>query len=107
MLMPLRVGVERPARMGRDELERVEAEQDAAAQRVDAADDGRVDQAEPEQPLRRGEHLGARRAGGRDRDARPFEAERLWTKPAERMRRVDERVAVAGGELAVARRAAR
>ena len=47
------LGVERPARLGRDELERVEAEQDAAAQRVDAADDRRVGEAEANQPLGR------------------------------------------------------
>ena len=77
MLMPLRSASNGRQGSGETSCERVEAEQHAAAQRVDAADHRRVDQAEADQPLGRREHLGARRAGGRDRDARPFEAERL------------------------------
>ena len=96
------LGVERPAGIGRDQLQGVEAEQDAAAQGVDAADDRRVGQAEPEHPLGAGEHLGARRAGGRDGDARPFEAERLLDEAGQRMRRVHERVAVARRKAAFA-----
>ena len=92
------LGVERPARLGRDELQGVEAEQDAAAKRVDAADDRRVDQAQAKHPLGAGEHLRARRARRRDRHARTFEIERLAHEGGERMRRVDQRVAVVGGE---------
>ena len=58
--------IERTARLRRHQFQRVEAEQHAAAQRVDAADHGRVDQAQADQPLGRGEHLGARRASGGD-----------------------------------------
>ena len=98
------LGVERPARLGRDQLQGVEAEQHAAAQGVDAADHRRIDEAQAQQPLGRREHLGARRAGGRDGDARPFEAERVVDEVGERVRRVDERVAVVGREARRRRR---
>ena len=95
MLMPSRCASKGRHGRGRNELQGVEAEQDAAAQRVDAADDGRVDQAQAQHPLGGGEHLGARRAGGRDRHARALQVERFVHEVGERMRRVHERVAIA------------
>ena len=53
---------------------------------------------EPDQPLGRGEHLGARRAGGRHRLARAVQAQRLLHEHAERMRRVHRRCASPSGK---------
>ncbi len=89
--MPLRCGVERPARFGRDQLQRVEAEQHAVAQGIDAADHRRVDQAEADHPLGAGEHLGAGRAGGGNGQARSFQRQRGGDEGGQRMRCVDRR----------------
>ena len=66
----------------------MEAEQHAAAQGVDAADHGRVHQPEAQQTLGHREHLGARRAGRRHREARAFEAEHVLHEGTDRMWRV-------------------
>ena len=52
--------IERPAGFGGDEFERVEAEENAAAKRVHAADDGRVSEAQANETFRLGKDLGAR-----------------------------------------------
>ena len=63
------------AGLGREQLQRIEAVQGGEAQGIDAADDGGVDQAGGDHPRGRGEHLGARRAGGGDHHGRPFQIE--------------------------------
>ena len=99
--MPLRATSNGRHGRSRDERQRVEAEQHAAAQRVDAADDRGIGEAESQQPLGVREHFGARGAGGRDRDARPVEREGLGEKCAERMWHVHARAPEVRREPAV------
>ena len=98
--MPSRVDVERPARAAGQQAERVEAVQRGQAQRVDAADDGRIDQAGLQHAPRRGEHLGAGRAGRRDRHGRPFQPEMVAHEVGHRIR------VVRGGVIEVSRQGA-
>ena len=72
---PAPIGAERIAALGRKRLERVEAVQRQQAQAVDAADDRRVAETRGEQARGRGERLGRRRAGGRDRVAQAGQVE--------------------------------
>jgi hypothetical protein len=97
--------VERPARLRRDEFERVEAEQHAAAQRIDAGEDDRVGEAEPDQAFALGEDLRARRARGRHRHARPARADEAVEEQAERVQRVQFGLGERGGKAAVVERA--
>ena len=94
-------GVERAARFGRHQLQRVKAEQHAVAQGVDAADHRRVDQAQADHPFGVGEHLGAGRAGGGNRQARALEFQRGGDEGGQRVRRVDRRAQHVVGEAAV------
>ncbi len=100
----LACGIERTARLRRDELERIETEQHAVAERVDAGEDRGIDDAEPDHALGLGEDLRARRARGRDREARSARAEHGLQKESGRMRRVHYRPAqVCGQAIAVER----
>ena len=96
------VGVERFARLGRHQLQCVEAEQHAAAQGIDAADQRRIDHAGLDQACGLREHLRARRARGGDGDARPAQAADALHEIAERMRGVHDRADQVGGEVRLA-----
>ena len=85
------MGVERPARLARHQLQRVEAVQHAAAQGVHAADQRRIGQPRGDQPVRLREYLRARRTGGRHRHARAARAGERLHERAERMHRVHDR----------------
>ena len=82
----------------RHQLQRVEAEQHAAAQRIDAADERRVGQPGLDQARGLREHLRARRARGRDGHARPAQPGGVLHEIAERMRRVHDRALQVGRE---------
>jgi hypothetical protein len=84
-------GVERPARLGRHQLQRVEAEQHAIAQAIHAADHRRIDQPEADHPLGIGKYLGAGRTGRGNREAWAFQLQRLSDESRQRMRFVDRR----------------
>ncbi len=103
--MPLRAGSNGRHGCERDELERVESEQHAVAERVDAGEDRGVDRAEPDHALGLGEDLRARRARGRDRKARPARAEQRFEEEAERVRRVQYRPAQMFGQALAVERA--
>ena len=78
--------IERPAGRCDEQLQRVEAVQRRQAQRIDAADHGRVDEAGFDHAPRRAEHLGARRTGGRHRHRRPVQPEIRAHEAGERKR---------------------
>jgi hypothetical protein len=85
--------VERPAWLGRDQLECIETEQHAPAQSVDAANHRRVRQSAADQPFGLREYLGAGRTGGGHGDADAGQSERLLHESPGRMRRVRVRAA--------------
>ena len=106
MLMPLRSASNGRHGSGETSCSALKPNRHAAAQRVDAADHRRVDQAEADHPL------GRARTPWRSTSTRvetvtrrPFEPERLLHEAGERVRRVDERAAVVGREARRRRRA--
>lgn len=90
--------VERLAHLRRHHLQRVEAEQHAAAQGVHAADQRRVDHIGLHQPRRLGEHLGAGRTGRGHGHARATQAGGVLHEVAQRMRGVHDRAIQILGE---------
>lgn len=69
------LGIEGPARLAGDQLQRVEAIQGGETQRIDTADDGGVNQAAGDHALRIAKHLGAGGAGGGDHVGRTVQGE--------------------------------
>ena len=88
---PIAGRVERPARLRRHQSQRIEAVQHAAAQGVDAADQGGIGEPGFDQPCRLCEHLGTGRTRRRHGHARAAQAGRLAHEIAQRMQGMHDR----------------
>ena len=77
------IAAERVAPIGRDQFQRLEPVHRQAAERVRAADDGRVAEAETNEPGRRGEDFAAGGARGRKRIGGPGQAEMIGDERSE------------------------